>query len=67
MPSLKVIDPVESSSEDIHPYPEEGINKAGDISKVIESKSCKDFTYLILDTITDPYGGGDTPPPPPYR
>ena len=48
---MKGVDKVEASSSDLQIPPEEGINQADDIDKVINSKIWKYITDFMLDMI----------------
>ena len=54
---MKGVDKVEASSSDLQIPPEEGINQADDIDKVINSKIWKYITDFMLDMIRATEGG----------
>ena len=57
MPSVKGIDPLEASSEDIHLPPEVVINQVSESEKVINSRSWKYLNYIFLGVIKYSEGG----------
>ena len=56
-PSVKGMDPVESSSASLHLPPEVGINQVGESDNVSNSRSWQYLTELILDVIKALEGG----------
>ena len=64
MPRVKFVDPVETSSADLHLLPGLGINQVVEIYKVVNSSSCKYLTELILDMIKYPEEGTQEIPTP---